>query len=132
MNQELSSIIDQVSDHDQRYKQDAYYFVMEALSFTQRKFKSASHVTSDEILYGMRELLLIKFGPMTMMVLKYWGIHATEDFGNIIFSLVENKVLSKTEEDDISKFRNGYDFNEVFIKGYRKRLHKKISRMRSI
>ena len=132
MNEEFDIIIEEISEKDSRYKEDAYAFVMEALSYTQKKFKCSKHVTTEEMLLGMRELLLRKYGPMTMSVLKHWGIRSTEDFGHIIFNLVEHRVLSKTEEDDISKFRNGYDFEEVFRHGYRKQLHKKISRMRSI
>ena len=130
MNEEFISILEAIQSKDPRYKEDSYLFVMEALTFTQKKLKTPKHVTGEEMLDGMRELLLQKFGPMTLMVLKYWGIETTEDFGNIVFNLVDGKVLSKTEEDDISKFKNFYNFQEVFAHGYRKQLAKKISRMK--
>ena len=130
MNEEFSSILESIQRKDPRYKEDAYLFVMEALTFTQKKLKTPKHVTGEEMLDGMRELLLEKFGPMTLAVLEYWGITSTEDFGNIVFNLVEGKVLSKTEEDDLSKFKNVYDFNEAFTHGYRKQLAKKISRLK--
>jgi len=132
MGKDFYDIIDDIFEIDKRYRQDAYAFVMEALSYTQKKFRNNKHVSGEEMLEGMKELLLNKFGPMTMTVLKYWGITTTEDFGNIVFTLVDNKILSKTENDDIEEFRNGYDFVEVFNKGYRKQLVKRISRMRSI
>ncbi|HLF18559.1 MAG TPA: Minf_1886 family protein [Candidatus Omnitrophota bacterium] len=132
MSQDFETIVETILVKDSRYKIDAYLFVMEALSFTQRKFKSQSHVTGEEILTGMRDLLLNKYGPMTMVVLKYWGIKTTEDFGHIIFNLVERKILSKTEDDNIESFRDAYSFEEVFREGYRQQLAKKISRMRSI
>ena len=131
MNSEFEAIIEDIYEKDERYREDAYVFVMEALSFTQKKYKRSKHVKSDEMLQGMKELLLKKFGPMTLTVLKHWGIKNTEDFGNIVFNLVENRVLSKTEDDNIEEFRDGYDFGEVFESGYRKQLAKKISRMRS-
>ena len=132
MSQELGLIIEQISEKDFRYKEDAYFFVMEALSYTQRRFNCPKHVTGEELLEGIKVLLLDKFGPLTLTVLKYWGIKSTEDFGHIVFNLVTNRVLSKTEEDNIESFRNGYNFDDVFIQGYRKMLAKKISRMRSI
>ena len=55
-------------------------------------------------------MLIKKFGPMARTVLKFWGIESTEDFGNIIFNLVDNQVLTKTNEDHIDQFRNGFDF----------------------
>ena len=131
MNNELETIIEDIYERDVRYKEDAYIFVMEALAYTQKKYKCVKHVKGEEMLKGMRELLLSKYGPMTLTVLKHWGITNTEDFGNIVFNLVENRVLSKTEDDNIEEFKDGYDFGEVFDSGYRKQLAKKISRMSS-
>ena len=130
MNEEFNSIIETIYVRDTRYKEDAYAFVMEALSFTQKKYKRFKHVSGEEMLEGIKDLLLDKFGPMTLTVLKYWGIRSTEDFGNIVFNLVENKVLSKTDEDKIESFKNAYDFVEVFDHDYRKQLAKKIRRKR--
>ncbi|MCK4883099.1 MAG: hypothetical protein KAS92_08745 [Candidatus Omnitrophica bacterium] len=132
MKKRFETIIEDIYEKDCRYREDSYVFVMEALAYTQKKFKRSKHVKGEEMLKGMRELLLNKFGPMTMTVLEHWGIKNTEDFGNIVFNLVENQVLSKTEDDNIEEFRNGYNFEEVFDSGYRKQLAKKISRMRSI
>ena len=132
MSQEFETIVEKIHQKDLRYREGAYLFVMEALSYTQRKFKCVKHVTGIQLLIGMKELLMNKFGPMTLTVLHYWGIKSTEDFGNIVFHLVENRVLSKTDRDNPDHFRNGYDFEEVFNRGYRKQLAKKISRMRQI
>jgi uncharacterized repeat protein (TIGR04138 family) len=132
MNREFEVIVENIYAKDGRYKEAAYVFVMEALAYTQKKFNRPKHVKGMEMLIGLRELLLNQFGPMTMAVLNHWGIKSTEDFGNIVFNLVENRVLSKTEDDSIEEFRNGYDFGETFESGYRKQLAKKISRMRSI
>ncbi len=132
MGEQFSTIVDDICEHDMRYQQGAYAFVMESLSYTQKKYKASKHVSGEEILEGIKELLMKKFGPMTMPVLKNWGIKSTVDFGNIIFNLVDNEILSKTKEDDIQTFHDGYDFDDVFLKGYRKQLHKKISRMRSM
>ena len=130
MKPQLDNLLSEIYEGDTRYRQDAYEFVLEALSFTQRKYRRTKHVTGDELLDGIKELLMERFGPMAITVLRYWRVYATDDFGNIVFNLVEKKILSKTEEDDIAGFRNKYDFNEVFEKGYSSRLAKKISRMR--
>ena len=131
MNEQFDSVIEKIFIKDPRYKEESYEFVMEALAYTQKKYKREKHVSGEEILEGIKELLIKQFGPMTLAVLEHWGVEKTEDFGNIIFNLVQNKILNKTEEDDISVFKNGYDFTEVFDKGYRKQLLKKVSRMRT-
>ncbi|MGE0267589.1 MAG: Minf_1886 family protein [Candidatus Omnitrophota bacterium] len=132
METDFNNIIEQICECDSRYKIDAYEFVMEALTYTQKRFKCAKHVSGEDMLKGMKDLLMEKYGPMTLTVLKHWGIQSTEDFGHVVFNLVEKKVLSKTEDDRIEHFRDAYDFQEVFDRGYRKILAKKISRMRSI
>ena len=132
MDERFYDIVDDIYERDSRYREDSYAFVMDALKYTQKKYKSHKHVSGDQMLNGIKELLMKKFGPMTMTVLKHWGITNTEDFGNIIFNLVENEILTKTEEDDVASFKDGYDFHEIFNTGYRKQLNKKISRMRSI
>ena len=131
MNREFDDIIDDICEKDKRYRRDAYEFIMEALGFTQKKMRRPKHITGEELLSGIREFLLERFGPMTLSVLNHWGVKTTEDFGNIVFNLVNHKVLSKTDEDSIESFKNGYDFNQVFGAEYQKQLHKKIGKMRS-
>ena len=131
MNKEFDRIIEAICEDDPRYRPDAYEFVMQALSFTQKKLHRPKHVSGSELLDGMKELLMERYGPMALSVLNHWGIQTTEDFGHVVFNLVENKVLSKSEEDKIETFRGVYDFQEVFQRGYRKQLEKRLSRMRA-
>jgi len=130
MNRELDNVVEAIYQTDPRYKTGAYEFVMEALSFTQRKFQRLRHVTGEELLEGIKELLIEKFGPMTLLVLHHWGIRESDDFGNIVFNLVNHRVLSKTQEDNIESFRNRFDFKEVFHHQYRRQLEKRITKMR--
>ena len=130
MNREFDNIVTEICEKDTRYAEGVYEFVMEALSYTQRTFNRSRHVTGPELLEGSRQLLLKKFGPMALTVLKHWGVKRTEDFGNVVFNLVERKVLSKTEEDTAEDFKNGYDFDEVFRKHYKRILERQISRLR--
>ncbi|MCX5681299.1 MAG: hypothetical protein NT079_03360 [Candidatus Omnitrophica bacterium] len=131
MNQQFDTVLDTICHSDPRYKREAYEFVMEALNYTQKRFRRSKHVTGEELLVGIRQLLQRKFGLMALTVLDHWGVKSTEDFGHLVFNLVSHKILSKTEEDTIESFRNGYDFREVFDIGYRKRFHRQISRMRN-
>jgi uncharacterized repeat protein (TIGR04138 family) len=131
MDHEFHNIVETICDTDLRYDIHAYEFVMEALSYTQRKLKRDKHITGPELLKGIRDLLLKDYGPMAMTLLRHWGIKSTEDFGNIVFNLVQNKILSKSEDDNIEHFRNVFDFEEVFDKGYRRQLARRVSRMRS-
>lgn len=103
-----------ILQQDKRYKIDAYNFVMEALNYTVRKLQKTRHVSGKELLEGIKDYALAQFGPMAKTVFEHWGILSTEDFGNIVFNLVEARILSKTEQDSLDDFKNGYDFKQVF------------------
>src|SRR5215471_9295907 len=91
---------------DPRYAYEAYEFVFEALGHTQRLLgrvpaeEEASvgdpqyHVTGRELVLGIRDLALREFGMMARIVLRMWGINRTSDFGEIVFNLVEGKLMS--------------------------------------
>jgi uncharacterized repeat protein (TIGR04138 family) len=104
---------------DPRYTQDAYFFVREALDHTVRQVNKVRHISGQELLNGIREYALSEFGPVTRRVLSEWGIHECIDFGHIVFNLVHEGLLGKTEEDSLEDFKKGYDFDEAFSKPYR-------------
>ncbi len=130
MKQRSHAVLNQICEEDPRYQRAAYEFVLDALSFSQKRFRKIKHVSGRELLEGVKEMSIQQFGPMAKTVLKYWGIERTEDFGHIVFNLVARKVLTKTDDDTIDHFKDVYDFEVVFDKGYRKRLNRKISRLR--
>jgi uncharacterized repeat protein (TIGR04138 family) len=111
--------IEQIVDRDGRYKVAAYAFVMLALNYTVSKLQRPGHVTGKELLEGIREFGIAQYGPMAKTVFGYWGVHTTRDFGEIVFNLVEHKLLGKTEEDKVQDFENVFDFEEEFVKKYR-------------
>ena len=111
-----------VAGHPQ-YAREAYYFVREALEYTQQtigrpKQGEVRHVSGQELLEGIRKHALEQFGPMAVTVLEDWGIRRCEDFGEIVFLMVENSVLAKTEKDSREDFKGGYDFFEAFRKPF--------------
>lgn len=108
-----------IVDGHPEYKLEAYSFVMSALNYTVGKLKKPRHVTGKELLEGIKEYGLNQFGPLTRQVFEYWGIKTTEDFGKIVFNLVEAGLLRKTEEDTLDDFKNIYDFEEALDKNYK-------------
>ena len=78
---------------DPRYAEGSYFFLREALDFTVKALKKPAegperHVTGQELSEGIRQYALQEFGPMTLTVLRAWGLQRTEDFGEIVFNLV--------------------------------------------
>ena len=106
--------VGEITKKDPRYKPDAYEFVMRALWFTQRRLNREAHVTGKELLEGIREFGLEQYGPMTKAVFQHWGVEKTDDFGEIVFKMIENGLMGKNDNDSIDDFKNVYDFDEVF------------------
>ena len=126
--QELNfdEVVDRIVERDSRYARDAYGLLREALDFTQRKVQKKSHgkvrrinhVTGQELLEGVRHYSLAEFGPMAITVLDEWGIRSCRDIGEIVFNMVENRLLAKTDTDTREDFDPGYDFEEAFRKPF--------------
>ncbi|MBI3314257.1 MAG: hypothetical protein HYZ83_08490 [Candidatus Omnitrophica bacterium] len=111
--------IEKVMKANAQYKFEAYSFVMAALHHTVSKFSKPRHVTGRELLEGIRDYALDQYGPLARTVLSHWGIKKTQDFGHIVFALVEVGILRKQAEDKLEDFNNVYDFKDAFDKGYK-------------
>ena len=107
-------LLEDISNQDCRYKVDGYEFIMQALHFTQGRLKKDGHVTGKELTEGVKDFAIEQYGPMAQTVLAHWGITKTEDIGNIVFNLIDKKILSKTDEDSLQDFKDIYDFSAAF------------------
>ena len=109
----------QILKEDTRYAPEAYPFIREALDFATQSMKKPSegpghHITAAELMEGIRHYALKEYGAMAMTVLNAWGIRQCADFGQIVFNLVNKKLLGKTDEDSVRDFDHGYDFKSAF------------------
>jgi len=105
--------ISQITQRDSRYKADAYEFVMQALWLTQKKLNRTGHVSGPELLSGIREFGLEQYGPMARAVFQHWGISNTGDFGRVVFNMISDGVMGKSESDSLDDFKDVYDFKEA-------------------
>ncbi|MDZ4815487.1 MAG: hypothetical protein SGI71_04390 [Verrucomicrobiota bacterium] len=107
---------------DSRFDEEAYHFVREALNHTMKRLKKAQqtnqHVSGQELLEGIRDYALDQFGPMSKTVFECWGIRNCENFGEVVFNLVNKGVLGKTDNDKLDDFKNGFNFDDAFVKPF--------------
>jgi len=104
---------------DSRYTAEAYFFVRDALDHTVRRLETPRHVDGQELLDGIRDYAIGEYGPVTKRVLSEWGITECIDFGHIVFNLVNEGLLGKTDDDSVADFSDGYDFTEAFVYPFR-------------
>lgn len=76
--------------------------------------QASRHVTGQQLCHGLRELALVEYGSLARTVLRRWRINASEDFGRIVFAMIDARMMNKTEQDSIRDFVNVYDFDEAF------------------
>lgn len=110
------------------YHNNAYHFLFAALHRTQKKLgrgvsnsglDESAHISGPELLEGIREFALDQFGLMAKTVFATWGIHTTEDFGKMVFEMVERGEMRKTERDQLSDFCEVYDFAVALEENYK-------------
>ncbi len=99
---------------EKKYKIDAYLFVHEAIGHLYKKLGEKKHVTAQELLKSISDLGRKKYAPLTRIVFEYWGVKTCMDFGRIVYDMIDFKLLSKTDEDSLADFNNGYDFKTEF------------------
>lgn len=128
---DFNEAVQEICVKDSRYLADSYEFVAQALYFVQKKLKKQGHVSGKELLTGIREFAINQYGPMAKSVLKHWGISKTDDFGNIVFNLIEKKLFLKTDSDSLSDFKDIYDFEAAFGNVLENMVKRKISDKKS-
>jgi uncharacterized repeat protein (TIGR04138 family) len=126
----LEDRIQVVRRRDRRFSTQAYYFVLDALDYTLSRLGKDA-LTGEERHVGGRELLLCiqdfaadQFGPMAQLVFLRWGIHASEDFGEIVFNLIDAELLSRRATDSRLDFAEGFDFDSTFSQKHRESLQR--------
>ncbi len=72
------------------------------------------HVSGQQLCMGLRSLAMQNYGLLAPTVLRGWGVRSTEDFGKIVYAMVDAGLLRTSENDSLDDFRGVYDFDEAF------------------
>jgi uncharacterized repeat protein (TIGR04138 family) len=125
MEKDFNAVVKAILSENSRFKKGAYHFVREGLDYTMRSLHKSKllgqsrHVTGQQFAHGMRQYALEQYGPLALTVLNHWGIERTDDFGEIVFQLIEFNVLGKTDSDHLEHFSGLFDFKEAFEKPFK-------------
>lgn len=105
---------------------EAFQFVREGLAHTVRAIHGGAglvgdvedesrHVSGQQLCLGLRDFAIVQFGSLARTVLERWGIRSTDDFGRIVFAMIDAGFMRKTDEDSMEDFRAVYEFDEAFV-----------------
>ncbi len=111
------------------FSPESYRFIRDGLAHTVRMIhgddasetpasdpgeEDSRHVSGRQLCDGLRDYGQRQYGLLARTVLSRWGIRTTEDFGKIIFAMVDAGLMRKTDEDTLADFVGVYRFDEVF------------------
>lgn len=74
----------------------------------------ARHVSGQLLCLGLRAYAIERYGLLAPAVLRHWNVRRTEDFGRIVYAMIEFGLMSKTSEDSFDDFAGVFDFDEAF------------------
>ena len=110
-----------------KYPIGAFVFVHNGLDYTVRHIhgtaeqettdearRKSRHITGQQLCRGLRDYAIDQYGLMARNVLKHWSIHSCNDFGQIVFTLIEAELMAKNEDDRMEDFNDAFDFSEAF------------------
>lgn len=108
----------EIFERNPRFKPQAFFFIFMALARCRLTGGQGGHVSGKELLKAFADEARSQYGPMAINVLNHMGFQCTRDVGELVFLMVAEGLLSKTDQDDLGDFENGYDFEEEFVSKY--------------
>ncbi|MBM4106755.1 MAG: hypothetical protein FJ257_10830 [Phycisphaerae bacterium] len=104
------------------YPLEAFQFVQQGLGHTVERVETygglaegqGRHVSGQQLCLGLRDFAIQQYGLLAPTVLRSWNVVRTDDFGRIVFAMIEHGLMSKTSDDSLEDFRGVYDFAEAF------------------
>jgi uncharacterized repeat protein (TIGR04138 family) len=111
-------IMDRIRLREPRFDERAYLFVLAALEYCQQRLDERRHITGRELALACRDLALDRFGVMSRLVLDHWGVRASADIGDVVFTLVDLGLLMSQPTDSREEFADVFDFDQAFEREY--------------
>ena len=121
MSDQTENSMEDVIRGDGRYPLEAFAFLHEGLATAVKANSGAKattpgprHVSGQQLCLALRDLAIQRWGFLARTVLDRWNIRATIDFGNMVYLLVNNEFMKKTDEDSLEDFRDVFNFEQTF------------------
>ena len=115
----------QLLQTDLRYRLNAYQFVRDSLAYAQEVLpneeseeENEPHLTGQQLCEAIRLFAIDQFGYMSKTVLNNWGIQGTDDFGEIVYNLIDIGMMKKSETDEREHFADVYSFEKAFVEDF--------------
>jgi uncharacterized repeat protein (TIGR04138 family) len=122
MPDDAENSMEEVIHKDGRYPLEAFAFLHEGLGSAVKAAYGAKpqpaagprHISGRQLCLALRDLAIQRWGLLARTVLDRWNIRSTIDFGNMVYLLVNNDFMKKTDEDSLEDFRDVFNFEQAF------------------
>lgn len=112
----------QIRERAARFPEAAFAFVRDGLSYAVKTIHGEKgdsgdrprHVSGQQLCRGLRAFALDRYGQLARTVFRRWGVCSTEDFGVIVYAMIDREEMRASEQDRFGDFQNVYDFDEAF------------------
>jgi uncharacterized repeat protein (TIGR04138 family) len=120
-----------IVQRDARYMVESYEFVMHALDHTHKMLGRRPpdqhadpedprfHVTVRQWVEGICDHARREFGLMAPVVFRMWGVRNTDDFGEIVFNLIDAGLMTRTADESRADFHAVLDLDTALVQGFR-------------
>lgn len=111
------------------FPEPAFQFVREGLSHTVKMIHGlddaapapapgepapSRHVSGPQLCMGLRDMAVERYGLLAKTVLRRWGLRGTDDFGVIVYAMIDRGEMRSSNEDAFEDFKGVFDFDEAF------------------
>lgn len=95
----------------QRYPIEAYEMVREAIAHANAVNGAGADgdVSGAQLLEALRDLARSEFGQLAACVFHLWGVHRTDDVGEIVFDLAGLGLIDMAPHDAREQFASAFD-----------------------
>lgn len=120
------AVLEQIAREGGLYPWEAFDFVERGTVYTIQKLHGVDgvssaprHVSGAELCRGLGEFAKRRWGFLAHTVLRRWNINSTLDFGRIVFTMIEHRLMLQGDRDSLDDFRDIYDLKAELESGYR-------------
>lgn len=72
------------------------------------------HITGQQLCTSLRDMARERYGMLALTVLHRWGVRTTEDFGVMVYALIDRGEMRSSHDDRFEDFVGQFDFAEAF------------------
>lgn len=119
-----------IRDRARRFPETAFQFVRDGLGHTVRivhgvtaesgelgsnaTASKARHISGQQLCEGLRRFATDRYGKLAGAVMRRWNVRSTEDFGVIVYAMIDRGEMRGSDSDRFDDFKDAFDFEEAF------------------